>query len=105
MTLWIAIIAIGLLTFATRLSLIAALGRVTIPPGVARALRLVPVAVLSAIILPALVLANGTPALTLHNTRLVAGALAVVVAWTTRNALLTIATGMVALWVLQAVVR
>jgi branched-subunit amino acid transport protein len=61
--------------------------------------------VLSAIILPGLLLQNNTPALTLHNTRLLAGALAVVVAWTTRNALLTIVAGMGALWLLQFVLR
>jgi branched-subunit amino acid transport protein len=105
MTLWLIIIAIGVLTFATRLSLILAWERITVPPRVQRALRFVPVAVLSAIILPALLLQNNTPALTLHNTRLLAGALAVVVAWTTRNALLTIVAGMGALWLLQFVLR
>lgn len=105
MTLWLIIIVIGVLTFATRLSLILAWERITVSPRVRRALRFVPVAVLSAIILPALLLQNNTPALTLHNTRLLAGALAVVVAWTTRNALLTIVAGMGALWLLQFVLR
>lgn len=105
MTLWLAIAAIGALTYATRLSFILALGRREVARPVARALRLVPIAVLSALILPTLLLPNGAPALTLQNTRLLAGALAVVVAWVTRNALLTIAVGMGALWLLQWLLR
>jgi branched-subunit amino acid transport protein len=38
----------------------------------------------------------------LGNTRLVAGALAALVAWRTKNVLLTIGVGMAALWILQA---
>lgn len=105
MMLWAAIVAIGGLTFATRLSFIVALRNADVPLPVRRALRLVPIAVLCAIIVPALVLPNGVPALNYHNTRLLAGALAVVVAWVTRNALVTIALGMGALWLLQWVVH
>jgi branched-subunit amino acid transport protein len=39
----------------------------------------------------------------LGNARLLAGVLAGLVAWRSKNALLAIAVGMVALWVLQAV--
>lgn len=105
MSVWVIIVAIGLLTFASRLAPILSLERVTIPDGIQRALRFVPIAVLSAIIVPALVLRDGTLALTPHNARLMAGALAVLVAWATRNALATIAVGMGALWLLQWVLR
>ncbi len=107
MSLWITILLIGLLTFATRLSFILTLERVRVPRLIERALRFVPVAVLSALVLPALVLRPGTGALALApgNARLLAGALAVVVAAATRNAILTILVGMAALWILQAIVH
>ena len=53
---WPALVAAGLVTYLTRLSFIALLGRFELPPLAARALRFVPPAVLSAIILPELVL-------------------------------------------------
>ena len=57
---------------------------------------------LSAIILPELVLKGGELALGWRNARLLAGLVAALVAWRTRNVLLTIAVGMAALWGLQA---
>ncbi len=103
---WMPTLALaGLVTFATRLSFIALVGRARTPPLLARALRLVPPAVLSALILPELVLRNGAPALSPDNHRLAAGLVAAGVALATRNVLLTIAAGMGALWGLQALVR
>ncbi len=103
---WIPVLALaGLLTFGTRLSFIALLGRVETPDLLRRALRYVPPAVLSAIILPELVVRQGAVDLSLHNHRLLAGVAAALVALRTRNVLLTIGAGMVALWVLQAAAR
>jgi branched-subunit amino acid transport protein len=95
----------GLITFATRLSFIALLGHARMPPLLARALRLVPPAVLSAIILPELVLRDGAPDLSLGNLRLAAGLVAAAVALASRSVLLTIAAGMGSLWALQALTR
>lgn len=91
----------GLVTFLTRLSFIALLGRIETPPLLARALRFVPPAVLAAIALPELVMHSGRLDLSLGNLRLIAGMIAAVIAWRTRNVLLTIAAGMAALWILQ----
>jgi branched-subunit amino acid transport protein len=102
---WLPALAIaGLLTFGIRLSFIALLGKVELPPVLTRALRFVPPAVLSAIILPEVLVRDG--ALDLHpgNVRIVAGVLAAVVAWRTRNVVLTIAVGMAVLWTAQALV-
>ena len=93
--------AAGLLTFATRLSFIALLGRVETPPLLARALRFVPPAVLSAIILPELIVRDGAVDLAPGNPRLVAGAVAAAIAWWTRSVPLTILVGMASLWLLQ----
>ena len=101
MTLWLIIIGMGIVTYAIRLSLIALLGRFDVPPIVQRALRFVPPAVLSAIIFPELLRPAGALDISLDNVRLLAGTLAAVVAWRTKNVLLTIGVGMAALWILQ----
>ena len=74
-------------------------------PLISRGLRFVPPAVLSAIILPELVQPAGQLNLSLGNVRLLAGLLAMLVAWRTRNVLLTVGAGMVGLWILQSVLR
>jgi branched-subunit amino acid transport protein len=101
---WLPVLAVaGLVTFATRISFIALLGKVETPPLVSRALRYVAPAVLSAIVFQELLVRNGAVQLSPGNPRLLAGLLAAGVAWRTRNVLVTIAAGMCALWVLQAV--
>jgi branched-subunit amino acid transport protein len=105
MTLWIVIILMGAVTYGLRLSLIALMGRLEVPPLVSRGLRFVPPAVLSAIILPELVTPTGTLNVSLGNLRLVAGVLAILVAWRTRNVLLTVGAGMAGLWLLQSIVK
>lgn len=105
MNYWLIIIAMGVVTFGIRLLPIVLLGRIEIPLVVQRALRFVPPAVLSAIIAPELLMSSGQVNLSLGNARLIAGVLATVVAWRTKNVLLTIAVGMIALWVLSSIVR
>jgi branched-subunit amino acid transport protein len=92
----------GLLTFAMRFSFIYLLGRLALPETVHRMLRFVPVAVFSAIVVPELLLHSGSLDLSLGNTHLLAGVLAVIVAWWTRNTLVTILVGMGFLLALQA---
>jgi len=104
MNVWLLLICMGLVTYAIRLSMIGLIGRVNLPSVVQWALCLVPPAVLSAIIFTELLMPKGTLDLSFGNLRLLAGALAAAVAWRTRNVLLTIGVGMVALWVLQAVI-
>jgi len=102
--LWLTLLGMGLITYGIRLSMILLLGRVRISEDWQRALRLVPPAVLSAIIFPELLRPAGSLDISLGNARLLAGIIAAVVAWRTKNALLTIGVGMAALWVLQAVI-
>ncbi len=99
---WLIIIAMGIVTFGIRLLPIVLLGRIEIPIAVQRALRFVPPAVLTAIIMPALLYSKDTFNLSLSNARLIAGVLAAIVAWRTKSAVITIAVGMIALWILQA---
>lgn len=102
MSLWLVILLAGLLTFSTRLSFILLLDRIKVPDWFRRGLRFVPAAVLSAIILPELASRNAALDLSLRNPQLYAGALAVLVAWRTKNVLLTIIVGMASLLLIQA---
>ncbi len=105
MNLWLIILGMGLVTFGIRLTPIVLLGRFEIPLLMQRALRFVPPAVLTAIFVPELLYRNNQVDVSLANARLLAGLIAIVVAWRTKNALITIGVGMIALWVFSAVVR
>ena len=105
MTLWLMFIIIGLLTYAIRLSFILFFSKMNIPSLLQRAFRFVPVAVLSAIIFPALFLPKGVLALSFSNTRLLAGCIAIGVAWRTKNVLVTLVVGMGALYLLQFLMK
>lgn len=101
MNLWLVIIGMGVITYVIRLSLIALSDRLALSDTIRQALRFVPPAVLSAIIAPEMLRPGGALDLSLGNERLLAGLVAIVVAWRTKNVLLTIGAGMVTLWLWQ----
>lgn len=101
MSLWLLVLGMGLLTFLLRLALVLGANRLELPPTLQQGLKYAPPAVLSAIIALELAAPAGTIDLTPSNFRLVAGVVATVVAWRTRNVLITIAVGMIVLWMLQ----
>lgn len=103
MNIWLIILVGGLLTFAMRLSFIYLMDKVEFPVWLRGSLRFVPPAVLSAIIFPELLFANGILDLTLENNRLLAGLVAIIVAWRTRSTILTIGVGMTVLLLLQTI--
>lgn len=88
------IIGMAAVTFAVRYPVLAVVGRVPLPNRVFRALRYVPAAVLTAIVVPAALMPEGALDLAPGNAYLVASLLAVLVAWRTKNLLLTIVSGM-----------
>jgi branched-subunit amino acid transport protein len=104
--LWLAIVAVGALNYLSRLSFIAAFGRRSMPAWLARPLKFVPAAMLTALILPMVVGAPAASAgLPAFDPRVVAAALAAGVAFFTRSTLKTLGAGMLALWLLQGIVR
>jgi len=101
MEIWLVMILGGLITFGMRFSLIYLFGRFQVPETMRRALHYVPPAVLSAIIFPELFLRDGALDISMENTRLLAGFIAMLVAWFSKNTLITILVGMIALFLLQ----
>src|SRR5262249_19885495 len=100
MALAIAILCIGTMTYLMRLSFIGLSGRYRLPALVERALRYIPPAALTALIVPDL--AGHVGAGAAGDARLGAGLLAILIAWRTRNVFLTLSLGLAALWLLTA---
>jgi branched-subunit amino acid transport protein len=100
-SLWLLFFVTGLGTFLQRFLFIYLFGKTAMPDWLIRALRFVPAAALAALVFPALTHPAGHLDLSLHNFRLLAGLGGAVVAWKTRNVLLTILVGMALLWILE----
>ena len=104
MTVWLIMIALAVGTFLIRISFIILFSNREVHPVIARALRFVPASVLSALIIPQMLTRNNSLRISLANPQLIAGIIAAVVAWRTKNVLFTILSGMLILWVLKALV-
>lgn len=102
-SIWLLFLAIALGTFTLRFLFIYLFGKIEMPNWLSRALRFVPAAALAALVFPALTHPTGHLDLSLQNFRLLAGLGGAIVAWRTRNVLLTILVGMALLWALEAV--
>ena len=101
MSIWLVFLLGGLLTFGMRYSFIYLFGKFEFPDTMRRALRFVPPAVLTAIVVPELVIQSDQIDVSFNNFRLLAGLVAVLVAWKTKNTLLTILAGMFILLLLE----
>jgi branched-subunit amino acid transport protein len=84
-------------TFGIRYSMFVVAGRTEFPPQLVNALRYVPPAVLTAIIVPAVLIPDGqTINGSLQNPYLVGAVVAALTSWLSNNLLLTIVLGMIA---------
>ena len=92
------ILGMAAVTFAARYPVLALVSKLTLPPWLLAALKFIPPAVLTAIILPALLAPAGSLDYSLTNDYLVAGIVTATVAWHTKNLLLTLGIGMAAFW-------
>lgn len=90
----------ALVTYMTRFTLIGALGR-DLPEGVVRWLRFIPLAVLSALITPAIFAPTGKLELGLPVLALLGGAF---IAWRTRNVFYTILAGLAIFWLMRLII-
>lgn len=98
------VVIIGIGTYGLRLSFIGLLGTRPMPISAQRLLRFVAPAVLAALVVPAVVLAEGSVDVTpLGNPRFLAAVAAALVAWRLKNVAGVIIVGMGLLWMLQAI--
>lgn len=96
-SIWFSMLGMGVLTLSLRSSFLLLPQRVQLPALLRRALRYVPAAVLTAIYAPELMVQSGIIDISPGNFRLVAGLVAIAVAWRLRRTFLTIVAGMLAL--------
>lgn len=101
---WLLIAAMAFVTYLTRYPMMVIVGRVTLPPVVVRALKYVPVAVLTAISVPAVLMPGGVIDMHPQNAYLVAGIISTLIAWRTKNLLATILIGMAAFFIWRALI-
>jgi branched-subunit amino acid transport protein len=98
--LWAVILVVGAINYLSRLSFIEFFARRSMPPMLARALRYVPAAMLTALILPMVI--DVTPqGFAVHMPKVIAAVIATVVAWFKLGTLWTLGVGMAALWLLN----
>ena len=106
MTAWqefFLVFGMMLVTYGVRFPALAVAGRITMPAALERALRYVPVAVLTAITVPMLLRPEGDWFFSLQNIHLVAGVTAMIAAALSRHLLLTLCIGMGVFLVLRLI--
>lgn len=92
------ILGMLLVTFGTRYPLLALLSNRSLPEKFTMALNYVPLAVLTAIIVPEILAPEGELILNDSNNALAASLIAILVSIRTKNLLMTIVVGMVVYW-------
>jgi branched-subunit amino acid transport protein len=102
MNVWLIFLGMAVGTFAWRFSFIYLFGKVELPPRIKQGLRFVPPTVLLGLILPAVIRPAGMIDVSPANPRFYAALIAGVVAYLSKNVLLTIIAGMGSLYLLQA---
>ena len=100
---WTVILLGGLGTFLLRASFFALPAMNTEGGIMARGLKMVPIAVLAAVVMPALTVRGPSLDEPSGQARLIAAIVAGVIAWRSQNILATLVGGMVTLWSLQYV--
>ncbi len=95
---WFVFGAAGVLTYLTRASFLLLGDRLVVPSGVRKMLRYVAPAAFAGIAVPAVV---GSSVASVELSALVAGFVAVLVVWKTRNLVLCMVSGMATLWLAQ----
>lgn len=100
MQIWLLILGMLAITFVTRYSFFA-WPNLRFPRLVEQGLHYVPVAVLTAIVVPGMLMPEGRWALHWQNAYLLAGALAIAIAAISRNLLATIAGGFLSFFLLR----
>jgi branched-subunit amino acid transport protein len=94
--IWLSIVAMTIITLATRTVMLVFGDRIPLPERVQHALRFAPVCALTALIAPELLTEQGAWAISLANAKLVGGAIAVAVMLATRSMIATMGIGMAA---------
>ena len=99
--IWLVMILGGIFTFGTRFLMLSGWVAHGLPRWLIDALAFVPIAVLTAILVPVLIDPATQQIIVKGNARIVAAAVATIIALLTRNVIATIISGLTTLWFLQ----
>lgn len=98
---WIVIVGAATVTYLLRVSFLLGIDYFEgFPPAVERVLPFFPIAILSGLVAPNLLVVDDTLSIGLNNPHLIAGVAALVAAWYAENMLVTVSVGMLTLWAL-----
>ena len=95
------IIGMALVTYFTRIGALALFRFTGVPTWLNRWLKYVPVAILTALIVPSLLIPKGYLDISLNNHYLIAGIVAAFVAYKSRNIIATLSIGMSIMFVMK----
>ena len=100
--IWLVMFVGGIFTFGTRFVMLSGWVAHGLPRWLIDALAFVPIAVLTAILLPAVLIDPATQQIiVIGNKRIVAAVVATIIALLTRNVIATISSGLATLWFVQ----
>ena len=100
--IWFLMVATGIFTFGTRFIMLSRTTGRELPAWLVEALHFVPIAVLTSIIVPAVLIDPASQNFSIFgNPRLLAALIAIAVALATRQVITTIGAGLTSLWVLN----
>ena len=100
--IWLVMIVGGIFTFGTRFVMLSGWVAHGLPRWLIDALAFVPIAVLTAILVPAVLIDPATQQIiVIGNARVVAAVVATIIALLTRNVITTISSGLATLWFVQ----
>ena len=100
--IWLVMIVGGIFTFGTRFVMLSGWVAHGLPRWLIDALAFVPIAVLTAILVPAVLIDPATQQIiVIGNKRIVAAVVATIIALLTRNVIATISSGLATLWFVQ----
>ena len=100
--IWLVMIVGGIFTFGTRFVMLSGWVAHGLPRWLIDALAFVPIAVLTTILVPAVLIDPATQQIVVTgNARIVAAVVATIIALLTRNVIATISSGLATLWFVQ----
>ena len=97
---WLSIVIAGILTYFTRMTMIALVNRDMLGDRIKAVLAYVPSAVFPAIIFPAIFINDYGTFIEMNDPKIFAAIVAIVVGYFSRNVIATILSGLISYWII-----
>ena len=97
---WLSIIIAGILTYFTRMTMIALVSRDMLGDRIKAVLAYVPSAVFPAIIFPAIFINDYGTFIEMNDPKIFAAIIAIIVGYFSRNVIATILSGLISYWII-----